>query len=93
MHGSFVHVFDGARIVVPYFGRELDKFGQVEVPGLVEGQIGLICRGDGLAILQQVDGNLRGVEGRHQADQGVGLAKRCRAAAVHLHLGHSWRRT
>jgi hypothetical protein len=31
------------------------------------------------------------VEGLHQADQGVGLAKLCRDAAVHLHLGLSWR--
>ena len=91
MDCPFADVCDLARIRLFLGGRDVGKLGQVEVPGLVEGQVGLIGIGEDRAVLQQLDGDLWGVEGLHQADQGVGLAKLCREAAVHLHLGHSWR--
>ena len=93
MDAPLADVRDRARIILLSRGRDCRKLGQVEVPGLVEGQVGLIGIDDGHVVLQQLDGDLRGVEVLHQADQHVGLAKLCRAAAVHLHLGHRWRRT
>ena len=64
--------------------------GEVEVPALVEGQVGLLGAGQLHAVPQELDLDVGRVEAAHVADQGVALAEHCGAAAVHLDLGRGW---
>lgn len=84
---------DFADVLLSTHGREEGTLGQVEVPVLFEGQVCLIGVSDFLSILQQLDGDVRGVEATHIANQDVFLSKLAWFMAVHLNLGWScwWR--
>lgn len=65
-------------------GSEGDALGQMKLPSLLKGQVGLFCIWNHLAILQQVNCNVWGVEVTHVADQCVLFAKLTRVTTVNL---------
>lgn len=73
------------------FWSEGGALGQVEVPVLFEGQVGLHGFGECCAITQEVNGDVRGVEVAHMADQRVFFPELSRVTAVDQNLGWSWR--
>lgn len=64
--------------------REGNVLGQMEVPVLSEAQVGLDGVDDLLSVLEQLDGDVRGVELTDVADQHVLLFELCRSVAVYL---------
>lgn len=78
---------DFAGVMLSRLGQEVNKSGQVELPALFEGQVSLFAVRDLHAVLEERDGDVRGVKATHIADQHVGFAVLSRVAAVHL---HSW---
>lgn len=78
---------DPADVLLSIHGFESHVPGQMEVPVLFEGQVSLLSIKEFLFILHQLDGDVRGVEATHMADQGVVLPKLPWFTAVHLNLG------
>lgn len=84
---GFAHVIDPAGVLLPGLGGERDVLDQVEMPGIVEEQVGLTGPADHHAVLQQLDLDDRGLERAHAAQQGVGAAHLPGLLAVNFHLG------
>lgn len=80
---------DFAAVLLSTNGREEGTLGQVELPVLSEGQVCLIGLSDFLSILEQLDGDVRGVEATHIANQDIFLSILSWSMAVHLNLGWS----
>lgn len=78
---------DPAGVRLPLRGFEGGALGQVELPVLLEGQVGLIGVLELGSILQKLDGDVRRVEVVDMADQDVVLPIHSRVPAVHLNLG------
>lgn len=84
-----VSMSDFADVLLSAKGHEGGTLGQVELPVLSEGQVCLIALSDFLSILEQLDGDVRGVEPTHMANQDIVLSKLSWFMAVHLNLGWS----
>lgn len=80
------HVFDLAGVCFTAFGSEFDTPGQMKLPALLEGQVGLVGILNLDVIPQQLDCNVWRVEVTHVADQRVVFVKLTRAVAVNLDL-------
>lgn len=78
---------DSAHVFLPILRSERHRFGEVELPSLLKGQVRLLGIGDFRAVLQQLDLDVRRMEATHVTDQGVDLSKGARVAAVYLNLG------
>lgn len=77
---------DPAAVLLSNHRCEGHVLGQMEVPALFEGQVGLVGVGKLHFILHQLDLDVRRVEAAHVADQDVFLPVLSRFIAVHLHL-------
>ncbi len=80
---------DSAGVLLSHLGGEVNILGQVELPTLLEGQVGLLTVRDLLPVLQELNGDVRGVKATDVADQCVFFPILSRVAAVHLHFGVS----
>ncbi len=80
---------DSAGVLLSRLGGEVNILGQVELPALLEGQVGLVTALDLLSVLQELNGDVGGVKATDVADQSVFFPILSRVAAVHLHLGIS----
>lgn len=80
---------DPADVILSFLGCELHMLGQMEVPVLSKGQVGLLCIGDFYSILQDLDGDIGWMELTQMADQGVFLAVLSWVTTVHLNFGWS----
>lgn len=78
---------DSAGVHLSNLGVEIDKLCQVELPALLERQIGLLAAWDLLPVLQELNGDVWGVEATDIADQHVWFPILSRVTAVHLHFG------
>lgn len=78
---------DFAGVLLPTPWGEGHVLGQDEAPALFEGQVGQLGIGELHAVLHQLDGDVRGVETTHMADEGVFLVKLSWVVTVHLDLG------
>lgn len=87
---GLLHVGDLADVLVVRLGSDVHVLGEVEVPVLVEGQVGLLGAADLHAVLQDLDGDVWRVEVGDAADKGVVLTILGRPAAVHLDPGRAW---
>ena len=71
---------DPAVVLFSSYGGEVHVPGQMEAPVLFEGQVSLLGTRELVSILHQLDGDVRGMEAAHVANQGVFFA--------HTFLGH-----
>ena len=76
-----------AAVLISLFRCEGNVLGQMELPVVLEGQVGLLGVGDFHVVLHQLDADVRGVEVAHTADQGVRYPILSWYLAVHLNLG------
>lgn len=83
-------MIDLAYAFCPICWGEVGTLRQMKVPVLFEGQVSLLGIGKRLSITLEIDGDVRGVEVAHMADQGVLLSKLSRVPAVDLDLGWTW---
>lgn len=77
---------DSAAVLLSTSGCEGGTLGQMEVPILSEGQVGLISIFYFHSIYHELDGDVRGVEATHMANQDVFLFELSWITAVHLNL-------
>lgn len=71
---------------VTAFGVEGDTLGQMKLPALLEGQVGLLGIRNLNTVLLQLDLDVWGVEVTYVADQRVLFAELTRVTAVNLDL-------
>ena len=76
-------------VLLSSYGGEVHVPGQMEAPVLFEGQVSLLGTRELVSILHQLDGDVRGMEAAHVANQGVFLPILSWVTAVHLNLGWS----
>lgn len=81
---GILHVSDAAFVFVTLGGCEGDALGQMKVPALLKGQVGLLGSWNLHIILHQFDVNVWGVEATHVADELVCFVKLPRVTAVNL---------
>lgn len=86
VNGGMSSVGDLAQELVILLGGEGSAACQVEVPVGFEGQVGLHGVGEIHVIVEQLDGDVRGVELTHVADQGVLFVELAGLTAVELHF-------
>lgn len=84
--GGVVVVFDATGVLDALDRFELHALGQVELPGGLEGQVGLEGPRDFLPVLQQLDADVRRVEATGVADQPIVRSLQPGPVAVHLDL-------
>lgn len=84
---SLSHVRHVTCILSSFDRHEGHVFGEVVVPVLLKGQVGLCGFVHLLSVHEQINGDLWRVEAAHMTDKGVGFSPVSRRTAVHLNLG------
>lgn len=85
-------VSDHTSVRLSFLWSERSVFGQVVMPALLKGQVSLSTAGQLISILQQLNGDLWGVEAAGVTDQSVWFSQGTGQTAVHLHLWGFWKK-
>lgn len=80
-----------AGIFHSFLWGEGDALGEVKLPALFEGQVGLLGVRKNLSVLQQINGDIRRMEAAHIADQGVLFSILSWKMTVHMNFGSGLR--